>query len=288
MTAPNASTDMQSLTTVAIVSIGEMGMGIAQLLIAHNYQVMTFAEDRSERTKQNARAAGVKLMPTLESLANDAEVVLSIVPPGDAFGTAERLAKAVSVRQAPLYYIDLNATSPTTAKRIAALFESHVNIVLIDGGIIGGVPRPLSDSQGWSTQINGTTVALSDSGAERPTWHCPSLLVSGPTKLPDPQLSKILNIDHINSEIGAATGVKMCFAATTKGFISLVIQSYTTAHQLGVLENLRGYLAKFNPNTHKIAENGLVSMPPKAYRWVGEMLEIGDTFETEGNFESTL
>ena len=281
---------MQSLTKIAIISIGEMGMGIAHLLIAHNYQVLTFAEDRSERTKQNAKAAGVKLMPTLDSLANDAEVLLSIVPPSDAFTTAERIARAVSVsaRQTPLYYIDLNATSPATAKRIAALLEPQDSVVFIDGGIIGGVPRPLSDSQGWSTQINGTTVALSDSATERPTWHCPSLLVSGPTKLPDPQLSKILNLDHINENIGAATGVKMCFAATTKGFISLAIQSYTTAHQLGVLENLRGYLAKFNPSTHKIAENGLVSMPPKAYRWVGEMLEISDTFETEGNFESTL
>jgi len=80
----------------------------------------------------------------------------------------------------------------------------------------------------------------------------------------------------------------MCFAATTKGFISLAIQSYTTAHQLGVLDNLRGYLEKYQPSTHALAEKGLVTMPSKAYRWVGEMREIGNTFETEGNFNSNL
>jgi hypothetical protein len=36
----------QPLPTVAIVSIGEMGLGIAQLLIAHKYRVITFAADR--------------------------------------------------------------------------------------------------------------------------------------------------------------------------------------------------------------------------------------------------
>ena len=29
-------------------------------------------------------------------------------------------------------------------------------------------------------------------------------------------------------------------------------------------------------------------MPPKAYRWVHEMLEIGDTMEEDGNFQHDL
>ena len=31
---------------IGILSIGEMGLGIAQLLIAHNYRVLTYASDR--------------------------------------------------------------------------------------------------------------------------------------------------------------------------------------------------------------------------------------------------
>jgi hypothetical protein len=37
---------MPPLATVGILSIGEMGMGIAKLLIAHNYRVVTNVEGR--------------------------------------------------------------------------------------------------------------------------------------------------------------------------------------------------------------------------------------------------
>ena len=37
---------MTHLATVGILSIGEMGMGIAKLLIAHNYRVVTNIEGR--------------------------------------------------------------------------------------------------------------------------------------------------------------------------------------------------------------------------------------------------
>lgn len=37
---------MSSLATVGIISIGEMGMGVAKLLIAHNYRVVTNIEGR--------------------------------------------------------------------------------------------------------------------------------------------------------------------------------------------------------------------------------------------------
>ena len=272
---------VQSITKVGILSCGEMGLGIAKVLVANKYKVFTFASDRSQRTQDNAREAGVELCDSIKDLATEVEALLSIVPPRDAYTTAQRFAEVVADRQAPLIYLDLNATSTATAKKTAELFELNEKITLIDGGIIGGVPYPLTNQT--NDHANCT-----QNDEEAPSWHCPNLLVSGPTKLHDPKLSKILNIDHLSDDIGAATGVKMCFAATTKGFISLAIQSYTTAHQLGVLDNLREYLAKYNSSTQTIAEKGLVTMPPKAYRWVGEMREIGDTFEAEGGFKSNL
>ena len=182
-------------------------------------------------------------------------------------------------RSRPLYYVDLNATSPSSARKTASLFESNPNVVLIDGGIIGGVPHPKATT-------NGTSTSHPDLAA--PDWHCPSLIVSGPDKLPDGLLAKVLNFDYIGDAIGAATGVKMCFAATTKGFVSLAIQSFTTAHQLDALPVLQAYLEKYNPSTLKLAEKGLTTMPPKAYRWVHEMFEIGNTMEEDGSFQRDL
>lgn len=42
----NYELKMPPLATVGILSIGEMGMGIAKLLVAHNYRVVTNLEGR--------------------------------------------------------------------------------------------------------------------------------------------------------------------------------------------------------------------------------------------------
>ncbi|KKA23553.1 hypothetical protein T310_2392 [Rasamsonia emersonii CBS 393.64] len=272
-----------AFSTIAVISIGEMGLGIAQLLMAHRYRVLTYAADRSEATQTRAWTAGIELMRSLGELVDQSDCVLSIVPPRDALHTAERVVKAVSAsrrRQTPLYYLDLNATSPGTAIETARLFEGvSSQAVLIGGGIIGGVPYPLQHDK--NSQENG------NASSTDPPWHCPSLIVSGPHRLPDQRVSQILNIRHVSENIGAATGIKMCYAALTKGFVALSIQSFTTAHRLGVLYELRGLLEQYNPSTLRLAEKGLVTMPPKAYRWVREMEEIGETMAGSG-FERDL
>lgn len=77
----------------------------------------------------------------------------------------------------------------------------------------------------------------------------------------------------------------MCFASTTKGLTAIAIQSFTTAHALGVLDDLQAHLKDYSPKTGELAAKGLVGMPPKAYRWVDEMKEIAETFHTEGGFD---
>lgn len=201
-----------------------------------------------------------------------ADFVICIVPPTSAIATAKRIVDAslsleFSNRKTPLHYLDLNAISPRTAREIDGLFsESSGNIKFIDGGIIGGPP------------------SLKDDG----TWSKPSIPVSGPHQLSEVQpngehLASTLNIKHINDTIGSATGLKMCYASLSKGFTALAIQSYTTAQNLGVIDELRAHL---DDGIRARAERGLVSMPPKAYRWIGEMMEIAATFEEDGGFNA--
>ncbi|OJJ69645.1 hypothetical protein ASPBRDRAFT_182770 [Aspergillus brasiliensis CBS 101740] len=280
------------LEAIGIISIGEMGLGIAELLIAHHYRVLTYAADRSEDTQRRAWEANIELRPSMQDLVDQSDCLLSIVPPRDALSTAQRIVEASSarpaVRDTPLWVIDLNAVSPKTAREIDALISeagrssssSSPYLRYIDGGIVGGPPRPL--------QPTTTTTTTTDQSNEPPAWHCPSLIVSGPEKLPDEKLSRTLNIKHISDRIGVATGLKMCFASLTKGFYSLAIQSFTTAHALGVLPHLKDLMEEHNPATLRIAEKGVVGMPPKAYRWVREMREIGDTMRDDGGFESDL
>ncbi|TKA65185.1 hypothetical protein B0A55_10750 [Friedmanniomyces simplex] len=228
----------------------------------------------AQATQDRARENSVDLVETDVELCNAADYILSIVPPRDALATAQRIVDASSnsefkKRSDPLHYIDLNAISPQSARRISELFsKASPEVRLIDGGIIGGPPSR---------------------EAER-TWSRPSIPVSGPHKLCEAapggkQLADVLNVKHVSVTIGAATGLKMCFASLSKGFTALAIESFTTAHNLGVTDQLRAHLEEFNPMAAKMAERGLVNMPPKAYRWVHEMDEIAETFEADGGFE---
>ncbi|KAK4079578.1 hypothetical protein Trihar35433_683 [Trichoderma harzianum] len=266
-------------TKVGILSLGDMGAGIARLLIAHGFPVATNGQGRSEDTLERARNAGVELLSSDLELVQQCNVIFSVVPPRDAEATAQRIVDASSggSRKETLYYVDLNAVAPSTCKSIVALFEkARVPVKFIDACILGGPPSLKKPSQ----------------EGEEAVWDQPSIPISGPhslTSLPDGEkLASVLQLRSISEEIGAASGLKMCFASITKGFTALVTQSFTTAHRLGVVDELKLELNQMVPAMLTRAEKGVPGMPPKAYRWVREMEEISKTFLEEGGWDRTV
>ncbi|KAI9740997.1 MAG: hypothetical protein M1834_002708 [Cirrosporium novae-zelandiae] len=264
------------LATIGIMSIGDMGMGIAKLLKANSYHVVTVASNRSQATRTRIQEAEVENLSSDEQIYCHSDYIFSIAPPRDARSIAERVLKASKStnvnRNGQLYYVDFNAISPQSTLELSRLFESNPQISFLDGGIIGGPPTLIGPTE----------------------WKKPSLVVSGPRIFQDntapsgSNLAETLNIRHINDSIGSASGLKMCFASIIKGLTALATESFTTASRLGVLDQLRTHLKEFNPKIGELAERGLVGMPPKAYRWVREMEEIGDTMAEQGGFSSDL
>ncbi len=241
----------------------------------------------SEDTHARARSGQIETLSSDTDLVQASDYILSIVPPRDALSTAQRVVTALQAlptpRKYPLYYLDLNAISPRSAREVFSLFQDPSSALAIDGGIIGGPPRPKDDTAP-STNIAQNQVS-GGSG-----WTRPSVPVSGPHQLSSApvsgsHLAETLNIRHISDVIGPASGLKMCFATTTKGATALMIQAFTTASQLGVLDELKAEMGAMNPAALKAAEKGLPSMAPKAYRWVREMEEIADTHAEEAGFE---
>lgn len=209
------------------------------------------------------------------------------MPPRDAEATAQRIIDALSGggRPNPLYYADLNAVSPSTCRGIASLIEkARVPIRFIDGCVLGGPPRRKSAAD------PKTNLSVSD--ANDPEWNKPRIPISGPhswTELPGgDRLSTVLNVRSISDEIGPASGLKMCFASMSKGFTAIATQAFATAHSLGVAEELKTEAAAILPRHFAMAEGGVPSMVPKAYRWVREMEEIAKTMEEEGGWERDL
>jgi 3-hydroxyisobutyrate dehydrogenase-like beta-hydroxyacid dehydrogenase len=252
---------MSSHPTIAILSIGQMGVGIASLLITHNYRVITNVSDRSTSTQERARAAKITCVDTDEELVQQADYILSIVPPRDAVATAQRVANIKARKD--IWYLDLNAISPATARQIFDILSSKDQVKLVDGGIIGGPPSVTSDGK----------------------WTKPGIPISGPDKIPDEKLVEVLNMRYVGGEIGKASGLKCCFAALSKGFTALALQSFTTATFLGVYDEFQDYLAIYDPAAGEKARKSVVGCTGKAYRWVEEMNQIGECFAADGGWE---
>ncbi|ESZ95832.1 hypothetical protein SBOR_3774 [Sclerotinia borealis F-4128] len=269
---------MSPLATVGIISIGEMGMGVAKLLIAHNYRVVTNVEGRSQDTQQRAQKSKIELLSTDTSLVSQSDYILSIVPPRDALSMATRITTAFNSisppKSSPLYYLDLNAIAPVTARSIASHIDTtSPSIRFIDGGILGGAPRLKND-----TTTPNTTASI-DPDLEH-AWSRPSIPISGPHQLSKAPISganlaELLNSNYLGEEIGKASGLKCCFASTTKGFTALCIQAFTSAQRMGVLGELEKEMSERVPGLWKSVGGGITGMPPKAYRWAREMEEIG-------------
>lgn len=84
-------------------------------------------------------------------------------------------------------------------------------------------------------------------------------------------------MELMSDKIGAAVAVKMYFGMINKGYIALVIKSFTTAHRIGLMQELELFLFKYKPCRVKLAQDGLVRMPHTAYSWVYEMPEMAKT-----------
>lgn len=240
-------------------------------------------------------------LTTDTALVKTCDVILSVVPPRDAEATAQRLLDALALVTRPpgppLYFADLNAVAPSTVKAMARRIDAaDVPVAFIDGAILGGPPHlqqpppPPAAASSTSTTASGG----GGGGGGEAVWKLPSIPTSGPVQVADipgygAQLASALNAKHIGPEVGAASGLKMCFASLSKGFSAIAVQSFTTAARLGVLPALQEALRDVvSPQRLAQAEGALVHVPPKAYRWVHEMEEIARTHAEEGGFEESL
>lgn len=114
---------------IGLIHPGEMGAAIGNALVAAGQEVLWASEGRREPTR--ARAAAFVDVGTVEALAAQAGVIVSVVPPHAALDIAHALSGYDGI------YVDANAVAPATAREVGDCVARFV-----DGGIIGGPPDP--------------------------------------------------------------------------------------------------------------------------------------------------
>lgn len=234
-----------------------MGSAVGSMLRAAGYRVVTALDQRSEHSRALAAAAGLEDLGSLESLLNQSDLFLSIVPPRDAFPLAKLAAAVLRSRQLELTYADCNAVSPKTVAAIEALFDGGPSR-FVDVGIVG--PAPVAATQ-------------------RPT----RFYVSGADRrsLLDLDVPEISVVD-MGGQIGRASAIKMCYAAMNKGTDALFTNLLLAARRLGVATELLAEFASSQPEAARRMANRMPFLAATADRFTGEMKEIAATFDEAG------
>ena len=123
---------------IAIVAQGAMGAGVGALLRRGGAQVVTSLNGRSAASAKRAQDAGMS--PVSDAELASADMLLSILPPGDALAFANRMAPHLAAATRKPLFADCNAVSPATVRRIAEVIAA-TGAEFVDAGIIGGPPR---------------------------------------------------------------------------------------------------------------------------------------------------
>jgi 3-hydroxyisobutyrate dehydrogenase-like beta-hydroxyacid dehydrogenase len=179
-----------------------------------------------------------------------AEIILSIVPPGEAVKLAKSLAASIRASKSKPVYIDLNATSPKTMQEVASAL-SGCGCEVLDGSIIG--PPPVKS-------------------VDRTTFY-----VSGdPNKRSDLLAKFDLRLRRIDGPLGAASSLKMVYAGINKGLTALGTAMFLAAERNGCADSLREEMEFSSLPIMTRLTGSIPDMYPKAYRWIAEMEEIAE------------
>jgi putative dehydrogenase len=238
--------------TVAIVGAGEMGAAVGRRLHEAGAHVVTCVAGRSAESVARVRDAGLEVVNDDDSLVRGADFVLSIVPPGVAVEVAERFRGPLGRGRNKPVFVECNAISPATCRRIRDILDATT---FIDAGIIGGPP-----------------VAGTQDPAKGPRFYASGADAHLLMRL----AGHGLDIAILDGPVGAASGLKLSYAGLTKGFTALCATMLGAAEREGLADALRSELARSQPSFLARMDRAVPDMRPKAYRWVAEMQQIAE------------
>lgn len=236
---------------VGIIHPGEMGVSIAAALVSGGNTVYWASAGRSAESRTRAEENKLQDAGTVEDLCARCDVIVSVCPPH----AAEDVAQTVAGYGFAGLYVDGNAIAPERAKRIAEIVhESGASYV--DGGIVG--------PPAWKP--NATYMYLSGPQADM------AAALFG-----DPLEVRVLGVAR-----DAASALKMCYAAYTKGTTALLCAILGAAEQLDVREALIAQWAQDGKGLDTQAPQQVRTVTAKAWRFAGEMEEIAATLDSAG------
>lgn len=240
------------IKTAALLHPGNMGATIGAAAATSGARVVWVSDGRSGGSKRRAEEAGLVDAENLPDALRLSEVVLSVCPPHAAL----EVARSVAEHKFNGIYLDANAVSRATAEEIGDIV-TKAGASFVDGGIIGSPVRKA-----------GTT----------------RLYLSGPRAPEVAALfaASLLDARAIGEEPGAASALKIAYAAWTKCTDALVLAVRALAAREGIDRALLEEWKISQPDLERRSIQAAAVAVPKGWRYAGEMREIAAAFEAAG------
>ena len=248
------------MKTIGILYPGDMGHSVARVLLEDGFSVVTTLVGRSERTRRLCASTATTILDSMAAVVEQADIVLSIIPPTVVKTVAADFAAAVrDTTHAPLF-VDANAISPMTARQVGEII-TPTGAPYLDACLIG----PARDVR------------------NRCTFY-----VSGPQAHTfQDTLSKSLHMHILGDRIGQASAFKMVFSGLNKGLVALLWELTVAAQEFGCLDELLHRYAALLPGVMQALEWLVPTYPVHAARRADEMGELAATLEHFG-FSSVM
>lgn len=237
---------------VTLLHPGEMGAAVGGCLVSRGVRVEWVSEGRSPASRKRAGDYGLCEVLSLDRALEESDVVLSICVPSGAF----EVAREVAERGCRGIYIDANAIAPAHSREIGTMVEA-AGARFVDGGIIGLPPTASRTTRLYLAGPEATSIAELFAG------------------------SQTTAIPMEGAAVGAASAIKVCFAAYNKGETALLGIIRALAKFEGVDDALMKEWGQSQPGAAQRSGN-IAARAFKAWRWAGEMEEIAASFDDAG------
>jgi 3-hydroxyisobutyrate dehydrogenase-like beta-hydroxyacid dehydrogenase len=245
----------QALSTIGLLYPGEMGAALARLLIGAGRRVVTCLDGRSAATAARSRAVGIVEVPTLEQLAGESNMIISVVSPGAAGAVAGEIGDVCSAITPGTIYLELNSISPERSILLARQIESW-KMDFVDGA------------------INGLAANLTNSA---------TLFLSG-NRAADVAtvLGQACHAQVLSGDPGDASAMKMLLSGFSKGICALYIELASLAQRHELLPQLTETLSRIYPDIEALARRMVPTYWQHASRRAAEMHELKATAAAAG------
>jgi 3-hydroxyisobutyrate dehydrogenase-like beta-hydroxyacid dehydrogenase len=234
-------------TEIGLLHPGEMGAAVGETLRAAGHTVLWASAGRSPETAVRAERAGLVDAGSAEDVARRSGLILSVCPPHAALDVARSAGAFEGI------YVDANAVSPATAREMAAAAGGR----FVDAGIIGPPPTRPGSTRLYLAGPEAQTVAAFFAGTA-------------------------LELRVVSDEVGAASALKMAYAAWTKGTAALLLAIGELARAEEVEPALLDEWRLSLPELIERSSSASRSAASKGWRWIAEMEEIASTFASAG------